>query len=262
MYSDENTAHTTHGVNKPASGAAFGAHDAKRGKVGTTLPNARPALGDIRSDTQNAHTARTLRWPTKSIAAHALLASALRLIRAVERRFFTGSILAHLCPLYVVSLSCSNRTTYASQDVVKKASVATTFPSVHPARLVEQAAPQQQAAPQHHTYLPQQQAAPVQQTVDPMDTTLEDSVADLSINPTATTVAASSASAYAPPATPYIAVDEADKLNAQMCSEYGPEIQAYWRASEMRRAPSPTYMSKQNDINPKMREILVDWMVS
>lgn len=155
----------------------------------------------------------------------------------------------------------SNRTTYASQDGVKKASV-TTFPSVHPTRLVEQAAPQAQMAPAHPTYLPQQQAPIVQQTIDPMDTTLEDSVADLSINPTAATAAASSVSAYAPPATPYIAVDEADKLNAQMCSEYGPEIQAYWRASEMRRAPSPTYMSKQNDINPKMREILVDWIVS
>jgi len=34
----------------------------------------------------------------------------------------------------------------------------------------------------------------------------------------------------------------------------------HWRATELRRAPSSTYMSKQQDINPKMREILVDWM--
>ena len=140
---------------------------------------------------------------------------------------------------------------------MKKTATATTFPSVHPTRIVEQHIQPQQQQQQQQQHVQQQQqqyAAPAMQAIDPMDTTLED-IADLSITPN------TSASAYAPPNTPYIAVDEADKLNAQMCSEYGPEIQAYWRASEMRRAPSPTYMSKQQDINPKMREILVDWMV-
>jgi len=134
------------------------------------------------------------------------------------------------------------------QDGVKKAAT-TTFPSVHPARLVEQQAPMQHAPVQH---VQQQQ---IVQAIDPMDTTLED-IADLSITPTSQSAPVSHSSSSA-----YIAVDEADKLNAQMCSEYGAEIQAYWRSAEMRRAPSPTYMSRQNDINPKMREILVDWMV-
>src|SRR5205085_395137 len=52
-----------------------------------------------------------------------------------------------------------------------------------------------------------------------------------------------------------------DRDDAQYCSEYAPEIQAYWRSVEGRRAPSSTYMSRQTDVNSKMREILVDWMV-
>jgi len=35
----------------------------------------------------------------------------------------------------------------------------------------------------------------------------------------------------------------------------------YFKKTEAKRAPSPTYMTKQTDINAKMREILIDWLV-
>jgi len=146
-----------------------------------------------------------------------------------------------------------------NHDAAAKKPSAVSFPSVHRA-VVEQpaaiVASQQHMLQQQHI---QQQAS---STVDPMDTTLED-IADLNIN--AAAPVSSAASSFAPSSTvaPILSnpIDEADKLNAQMCSEYGAEIQAYWRASELRRAPSATYMARQTDINPKMREILVDWMV-
>lgn len=43
--------------------------------------------------------------------------------------------------------------------------------------------------------------------------------------------------------------------------EYANDLHAYWRALENRVAVNSSYMSRQNDINPKMREILIDWMV-
>jgi len=140
------------------------------------------------------------------------------------------------------------RATSVQGGVVKKPSTATTFPSVHRASVEAVPALQQQQ---------QQQQASLATSVDPMDTTLED-IADLSIN-------APSTSSVSPivqlSAAGFNQYDEADKLDAQTCAEYGAEIQQYWRQTELRRAPSATYMSRQTEINAKMREILVDWMV-
>jgi hypothetical protein len=40
------------------------------------------------------------------------------------------------------------------------------------------------------------------------------------------------------------------------------EAFAHWKSTEHRRMPSHAYMLRQTDINAKMREIVVDWMVS
>lgn len=44
-------------------------------------------------------------------------------------------------------------------------------------------------------------------------------------------------------------------------TEYDADMLAYWRVVEQKVVVSPTYMTRQGDITPKMREILVDWMV-
>ncbi len=49
--------------------------------------------------------------------------------------------------------------------------------------------------------------------------------------------------------------------NPQACDEYVGEIDEYLRAVEHRFQVNPNYMSQQPDINEKMREILVDWLV-
>lgn len=72
-----------------------------------------------------------------------------------------------------------------------------------------------------------------------METTLDDSVAALCLS----------------------SIDAEDADNPQMVTDYIQDIMAYFRRSEGRRAPSPNYMSKQTDINAKMREILIDWLV-
>jgi cyclin B len=43
--------------------------------------------------------------------------------------------------------------------------------------------------------------------------------------------------------------------------EYASDIMAYLRKTEARRVASSTYMSKQTDVNAKMREIVIDWLV-
>jgi cyclin B len=52
-----------------------------------------------------------------------------------------------------------------------------------------------------------------------------------------------------------------DLRNPQMVSAYVDDIMAHLRASETRHRASDSYMSHQTDINPKMREILIDWLV-
>lgn len=56
-------------------------------------------------------------------------------------------------------------------------------------------------------------------------------------------------------------VDAADAGNPQMVAEYINDIMVYLKRIEGNRHPSATYMTKQKDINARMREILIDWLV-
>lgn len=53
-----------------------------------------------------------------------------------------------------------------------------------------------------------------------------------------------------------------DHSDPQMCSTYATDIYSYLRMAEIKRRPSGNFMeSMQQDINPTMRGILVDWLV-
>lgn len=56
-------------------------------------------------------------------------------------------------------------------------------------------------------------------------------------------------------------VDAADVNDPQMVAEYVNDIMVYLKKIEGVRHPSSNYMSKQMDINARMREILIDWLV-
>lgn len=56
-------------------------------------------------------------------------------------------------------------------------------------------------------------------------------------------------------------IDAADANNPQCVPEYINEIMAYFFEAEPKRMASPAYMQRQTDINTKMREILIDWLV-
>jgi len=60
-------------------------------------------------------------------------------------------------------------------------------------------------------------------------------------------------------------VDLHDMNDPQTCAEYASEIFQWLRATESipgnNNTVSPTYMSRQEDINEKMRAILIDWLV-
>lgn len=56
-------------------------------------------------------------------------------------------------------------------------------------------------------------------------------------------------------------VDAADVHNTLCAPEYINDIMAHLFESEQKKMPSANYMVKQTDINVKMREILVDWLV-
>lgn len=71
------------------------------------------------------------------------------------------------------------------------------------------------------------------------DTSLEDGVADLNISP----------------------VDRDDVNDPQAVADMIGDIMEHLKETEALRAASPTYMTKQTDINAKMREILIDWLV-
>ena len=64
-----------------------------------------------------------------------------------------------------------------------------------------------------------------------------------------------------PSAPLMLAVDAPYACNAQYNVAYLPSILSHLHSSEQRKAPSPTYMSRQSDLTPRMREILVDWLV-
>jgi cyclin B len=56
-------------------------------------------------------------------------------------------------------------------------------------------------------------------------------------------------------------VDVAHKRDQLYVVEYAQEIMEYLRDTEDKHWPSPDYMARQDDINEKMRAILVDWLV-
>lgn len=57
-------------------------------------------------------------------------------------------------------------------------------------------------------------------------------------------------------------VDAEDASNPLYVTDYINAIMAHLRETEGARCASPNYMQeRQNDINPKMREILIDWLV-
>jgi len=49
--------------------------------------------------------------------------------------------------------------------------------------------------------------------------------------------------------------------NSSMCAEYAQEIDAHLREAELRTRPKPYYMRKQQDLDARMRSILVDWLM-
>jgi len=55
-------------------------------------------------------------------------------------------------------------------------------------------------------------------------------------------------------------IDMADLKNPKYCAEYVSDIYKFHKSMEARSVASPDYMSKQNDINPKMRALLIDWL--
>jgi len=55
--------------------------------------------------------------------------------------------------------------------------------------------------------------------------------------------------------------DDVDMGNAQACSEYVQDIFKNLREEEITHQPSPDYMDTQADINPRMRAVLIDWLV-
>lgn len=55
--------------------------------------------------------------------------------------------------------------------------------------------------------------------------------------------------------------DEADAGNAQSVSEYVQDIYKILHREESTDLPRPDYMESQADINPRMRAILIDWLI-
>jgi len=56
-------------------------------------------------------------------------------------------------------------------------------------------------------------------------------------------------------------VDEKNRSNALCVVDYVKEVHEHFHKTEAKYRPSVTFMSRQNDINEKMRAILVDWLV-
>jgi len=56
-------------------------------------------------------------------------------------------------------------------------------------------------------------------------------------------------------------VDACDASNPQCIVPYLQDIHRHYREAEGIKHASPSYMSKQTDINAKMRSILIDWLV-
>lgn len=56
-------------------------------------------------------------------------------------------------------------------------------------------------------------------------------------------------------------IDAPHSGNAQYCTAYVNDIQAYYKSLEATFTPNHGYMAKQKDINEKMRGILIDWLI-
>ena len=56
-------------------------------------------------------------------------------------------------------------------------------------------------------------------------------------------------------------LDSGDRMDEFCVTEYTDEIYAYLRVNETRSMVDPDYMSGQDDINAKMRVILMDWLI-
>jgi cyclin B len=52
-----------------------------------------------------------------------------------------------------------------------------------------------------------------------------------------------------------------EQRDPQMVAAYMDDIVKHMREMELKRQPSPRYMENQKDLNAKMREILIDWLV-
>ena len=55
--------------------------------------------------------------------------------------------------------------------------------------------------------------------------------------------------------------DRAKYFDPQYVAEHADFIYNHCLATECENLPDPNYMSKQTDINPQMREILIDWLI-
>ncbi len=56
-------------------------------------------------------------------------------------------------------------------------------------------------------------------------------------------------------------IDRIDEHNVLAVGDYVDKIYEHFCTVEKKRQPNPAYMSKQKDLNEKMRAILVDWLV-
>lgn len=56
-------------------------------------------------------------------------------------------------------------------------------------------------------------------------------------------------------------LDEQDSKDPMMVTEYSDEIFKYYHELELRTLADPNYLYLQQDVRPKMRSILVDWLV-
>lgn len=56
-------------------------------------------------------------------------------------------------------------------------------------------------------------------------------------------------------------VDIPDAKDPQSCAEYAVEIFDFLRESECENTAKLGYMEKQEDVNEKMRSILIDWLI-
>jgi len=60
---------------------------------------------------------------------------------------------------------------------------------------------------------------------------------------------------------PLMDIDRADSGNPLAATEYVEELYKFYRENEAKSCVRPDYMSSQQDINSKMRAILIDWLI-